>query len=52
MNEEILAKAINALAEEIAKLNIELALTKAQLSSQEQTINALQQENEDLKKSN
>lgn len=49
MNEEILAQAINEMAEAIAKLNVELALTKAQLASKDQTISNLQQENLELK---
>ena len=40
MNQEALAMAINKLAEEIARLNVELALQKAQNIEKEQTINS------------
>ena len=49
MNQETLAMAINKLAEEIARLNVELALQKAQNIEKEQTINNLRQEIEKLR---
>ena len=49
MNQEALAMAINKLAEEIARLNVELALQKAQNIEKEQTINNLRQEIEKLR---